>query len=220
MTDKVRLSPRRLICSQRCCQAGSGAKPENATRGIFLIARHKQQVEASSAPALLWYLPAPEPCRSGALQPVLVPVWFSPADPVPAGRSPSSGRWVGAGGSSLGALCTCVAFTRERCCRFPPLMRPNSLAQQVWGGLLEISLYVFLRLVRLLPLCSTGSSLLPLAPTPAAAPASPRFCLLCGIPGRTQAAGLKGGDAVALAGLLGQRGFGQRLVGKERGRRS
>lgn len=130
MTDKVRLSPRRLIC----CQAGSGAKPENATRGIFLIACHKQQVEASSAPALLWYLPAPEPCRSGALQPVLVPVWFSPADPVPAGRSPSSGRWVGAGGSSLGAHCTCVAFTMQRCCRFPPLMRPNSLAQQVGGG--------------------------------------------------------------------------------------
>lgn len=37
---------------------------------------------------------------------------------------------------------------------------------------------------------------------------------------RQPAAGLKGGDAIALAGLLGQRGFGQRLAGKERGRRS
>lgn len=116
VTDKVRLSPQRLICSQCCCQAALGAKLENATRGIFLIAHRKQQVEAGSALALLWYLPAPGPCRSGALQLALVPAWFSPADPVPACRSASSGRWVGAGGSSPGALCVCAAFTMERCC--------------------------------------------------------------------------------------------------------
>lgn len=32
-----------MICSQCCCQAGSGAKLENATRGIFLIAHREQQ---------------------------------------------------------------------------------------------------------------------------------------------------------------------------------
>lgn len=46
-----------------CCQAGSGAKLENATPGIFLIAHREQRVEAGSAPALLWYLPAPGPCE-------------------------------------------------------------------------------------------------------------------------------------------------------------
>lgn len=114
VADKVRLSPQPLICSQRCCQAGVGAKLENATRGIFLIAHHKQQVEAGSALALLWYLPAPGPRRSGASQPV--PVRFSPAAAVPACRSPSPGRWVGAGGSLPGRRWVCAAFTMEGCC--------------------------------------------------------------------------------------------------------
>lgn len=116
VADKVRLSPQPLICSQCCCQAGLGAKLENVTRGIFLIAHHKQQVEAGSALALLWYLPAPGPCRSGAPQPTPVLVRFSPAAAAPACRSPSPGRWVGAGGSSPGRRWVCAAFTMEGCC--------------------------------------------------------------------------------------------------------
>lgn len=88
-------------------------------RGIFLIAHQEQQVEAGPTPALLWYLPAPGPCKSGALQ----PAWFGPADPVPAAPSPGAGwDW----GSSLEALCALPAqgqvliISCTRVPQFPP----------------------------------------------------------------------------------------------------
>lgn len=49
VTDAVRLSPQQMICSRCCCQAGLGAKLENATGGDFRIAHCRQQVEAGSA---------------------------------------------------------------------------------------------------------------------------------------------------------------------------
>lgn len=50
-------------------------------------------------------------------------------------------------------------------------MRPSSPVPRA-GGAVEVSLFVILRLVRLLPRCSRGGWLLLPAPAPAAAPAS------------------------------------------------
>lgn len=205
VTDKVRLSPQRLICSQWCCQAGSGAKLENATRGVFLIADRKQRVEAGSALALLWYLPAPGPCRSGAAQPSLVPVRFIPAHPV------LSFLWAagGSGGVLAGhAACACSPHNGRMLlissAHAPQFPRPTS------GGAAEVGL------CGSFPAAAAPSAA---STAPAAAPALPAF--LCPLRGAWQpSAVLKRGAAIALAALLGQRGLGQRRVGRGRGRRS
>lgn len=160
---------------------------------------------------LFWYLPAPGPCRSGAPQPAPVLVLLIPS-------SPSSGRWVGAGGGVLSGRSVCVCSLHNgrmlliSSAHAPQFPRPTS------GGAVEVSLDPVLRPVQLLPRCSSGSLL---------CCCHPRLLLLCitrvsvvsvwslAEP-RWPSAVLKGGDAVA---LLGQRGFGQRLAGRGRRRR-
>lgn len=101
-------------------------------------------------------------------------------------------------------------------------MIPGSLVQQLGGGYRSRSIH-----------CSSPGA----APSPlqqrqlAPAAGTHASCCSC-ITGisvfsmrslaepRQPSAGLKRSDAVALAGLLGQRGFGQRLAGRGRGRRS